>query len=177
MIVVMRHKRFVIINSIILLTSMSLLAYRYMGANNQPQPANVQVEDERSHIETYAKNYGGPEPPTSGPHSAPMPWQIYDNDIGDSNAIHNLEHGGIYVAYRYDLPAEQIERLKALFSVPSSRPGFSPTKVLVAPRSDNRSPIVVSSWKKNLKLDAFDEEKLVAYYTENLNKSPEAEQD
>src|SRR3989344_4041615 len=39
-------------------------------------------------------------PPTSGPHAAPAEWGISSVEIPDENAIHNLEHGGIWISYK-----------------------------------------------------------------------------
>jgi hypothetical protein len=84
-----------------------------------------------------------------------------------------MEHGYIYISYRPDLPAEQVSKIKALFLKPFSRDNFSPNKVIIAPRSLNDSPVILSSWTRSMKLDAFDEEKMVEYYLRNVSKSPE----
>ena len=111
---------------------------------------------------------------TSGNHDqAPLPWQVYDQEIPDAKVIHNLEHGGIYISYSPDLPADQIAKIKALFSKPYSRENFSPIKAIVAPRTANSSPIVMSSWKRSMKLEKYDEEKMVQYYLRNHGNAPE----
>jgi len=168
----MRNKRFIVINLIIVSLSAGLLLFRMMrpSAENPIRPS----DDSRAHVPYGTKRYVGTEPPTSGPHASPMPWQSYDADIDDANALHNLEHGGIYISYRFDLPAVQVDRIKSLFSQPSSRPGFNPVKILIAPRTPNQSPIVLSAWEKNLKLESFDEDKMVEFYESNVNQAPES---
>lgn len=111
---------------------------------------------------------------TSGNHDQqPLPWQVYSQEVPDANAIHNLEHGGIYISYKPDLPADQVAKIKSLFSKPYSRKNFSPIKAIVAPRAANSAPIVMSSWTRSMKLDKYDEEKMVDYYLRNHGQAPE----
>lgn len=135
------------------------------------RPGVAHADQGREHVND--KEYGGDEPPTSGEHAEALPWRVYDEEIKDVNAIHNLEHGGIYVSYNPSLDSEEVSKLKALFFEPFSRDGFEPNKVIMAPRAANESPIVVSSWQRSLKLDSFDEEVLADYYLRNVGKSPE----
>lgn len=138
---------------------------------NVERPGSVQADNGQQHV--ASKEYGGTEPPTSGDHSSALPWQEYTTEIRDDNVIHNMEHGGIYISYSPDLPAEQVAQLRALFFKPYSMAGFSPTKAIMAPRANNDAPIIVSSWKRSEKLQSFDEEKLTQYYLLNVGKSPE----
>lgn len=137
----------------------------------KPRPGIAHSDNGRQHVQ--AKEYGGDEPPTSGDHAEALPWQVYDQEVPDGNVIHNMEHGGVYISYRPDLPEEQKDKLKALFSKPYSNPEFSPIKAVVAPRADNKAPIVLSSWTRSLTLETYDEEKIIEYYLANIGKSPE----
>lgn len=48
-------------------------------------------------------NYNS-NPPTSGPHLSPAaPWGAYDVELDDRQAIHNLEHGGVWITYNCKL--------------------------------------------------------------------------
>lgn len=112
--------------------------------------------------------------PSSGPHYAqPAPWNAYDIEVPPETFIHNLEHGGVVIAYRPDLPQEQISMLKNLLFPPFSRQGFSPTKALLFPRTANTKPIQLASWTRTLDLDSFDEKTIVEFYLGNIGKSPE----
>jgi len=129
-------------------------------------------DDGREHVKS--KDYGdGPEPPTSGAHADPMPWGVYDRELPDVNTIHKLEHGGIYVSYQPDLPKEQVQAMKDLLFAPYADQGFKPNKVILAPRAANKSPIVVSSWRRSIKLDTYNKDAIVEYYLANAGKSPE----
>ena len=139
-----------------------------------PRPGIAQADKGSKHVETSKATKSSTDPPTSGDHDVrPLPWQNYDQEVPDANTIHNLEHGGIYITYRPDLPASQVAAIKSLFFAPFSKDGFTPSKVIAAPRATNSAPIVMSSWNRNMKLENFDEAKMVEYYQRNIGKSPE----
>jgi hypothetical protein len=137
----------------------------------KPRPGVEHSDNGRKHVQS--KEYGGEEAPTSGDHAEPLAWKVYDQEVPDANVIHNMEHGGVYISYRPDLPKEQIDKIKALFAKPYSNAKFSPIKAVVAPRSENKAPIVMSSWTRSESFQAFDETKMIEYYLANIGKSPE----
>ena len=146
------------------------------AANKKPQPprpGSAVADHGRVHVAQTAMQYSGGEPPTSGKHSEPIKWGVYSQELPDINVIHNMEHGGIYISYKPDLPKEQIEKINALFGAPFSKAGFRPSKALVAPRAANVSPIIMSSWNRELKFSKFDEQTMYDYYFRNIGKSPE----
>lgn len=77
-----------------------------------------------------SKEYGGDQPPTSGPHASPLSWGVYDTEVLNDTVIHNMEHGGIYVSYRLGLPKDQLEKLSKLLFEPFSNPEFQPAENL-----------------------------------------------
>jgi len=135
---------------------------------------NEQPDNGRGHVsQTEAPEYSGDEPPTSGEHGDPVPQQAYTAELPDYNTIHNLEHGYVYVTYRPDIPQEEIDKLTGLFFKPYSNEEFAPTKVIMAPRSSNKSPIVFSSWRRSMSFETYDEQQMKDYYLSNVSKSPE----
>jgi len=104
-------------------------------------------------------------PPTSGAHSAPVDFGVYEEELADENVIHNLEHGGIWISYK-DLDKEDIKKLE---DIGRKYPG----RTVVSPRSANDSTIAVASWGRLLKLDEVDVEQITEYVKQNVNKSPE----
>ena len=136
-----------------------------------PRPGAEQADHGREHVSS--KEYGGDQPPTSGSHANPVAWGVYDTEVRDDQAVHNMEHGGIYVSYQPDLPQDQIEKLKGLLSAPFSNPEFKPTKIVLAPRQANTSPIELSSWRRSESLASYDQKKIEEYVMRNLGKSPE----
>ncbi len=143
-------------------------------ANKPPEPPRPGVEQSdhgREHVDS--KKYGGDQPPTSGPHADPAAWGLYRTEIRDDEALHNLEHGGVYVSYHPDLPEDEVDKLKALLFAPYSDSEFQPRKIIMAPRDNNKAPIVLSSWLRSEKLENFDAEKIKEYVIKNTGKSPE----
>jgi hypothetical protein len=104
-------------------------------------------------------------PPTSGSHSEAAPWGFNVEEILDENAIHNLEHGGIWISYK-NLDEDAISTLKNIAKRNSA-------SVVVSPRAANDANIAVASWGRVMKLDAIDEEAINQYIRKNKNKSPE----
>lgn len=111
-------------------------------------------------VDSYNSN-----PPTSGPHAGPAPWGFSTEEIQDKNAIHNLEHGGIWITYK-NLDAESVTILENI-ARKNSR------SVVVSPREANDTNIAVASWGRLMKLDAVDERKINEFIRKNKNKSPE----
>jgi hypothetical protein len=91
-------------------------------------------------------------PPMGGDHD-PV-WQncdgrVYDKPLRNENAVHSLEHGAVWITYRPDLAAAQVDKLKGKVN------GTDYT--LMSPYPGLDAPIVLSAWGKQLKLqDASD---------------------
>lgn len=80
-------------------------------------------------------------PPSSGAHfSSPANWAIYDYEVNDRIFIHNLEHGGIWIAYKPSVPTDVVAELKEIVNT------FGGSKLVMAPRSANDADIAVVSW-------------------------------
>ncbi len=89
-------------------------------------------------------------PPAGGPHD-PV-WQnegFYTEPIGDENAVHTLEHGGVWITYQPDLPQEQVQQIQS--AVEGS------TCMLASPYEGLPSPVVASAWGKQLQLESADD--------------------
>lgn len=136
-----------------------------------PRPGTEQADYGREHVNS--KEYGGDQPPTSGSHASPLTWGVYDTEVRDDQAIHNMEHGGVYVSYQPNLPKDQIKELTSLLSAPFSDSKFQPKKIVLAPRVKNKYPIELSSWRRSEALTSYDQQKIEDYITRNLGKSPE----
>jgi hypothetical protein len=90
-----------------------------------------------------------PTPPVGGEHDpTPQTRGFYAVPVRNENAVHSLEHGAIWVAYRPDLPPDQVDQLRALANEES--------KVLVSPYGELPAPVVASSWGRQLWLDSAD---------------------
>lgn len=107
-------------------------------------------------------------PPVSGPHDGePADWGYYDQELPDIKAIHNLEHGGIWVSYQPEvLSNEQKEELKKLAKKYDQR-------LIVSPRAENDSKIAIASWRRSEKADSLNLDIVNQFLTTNVNQSPE----
>lgn len=171
----MSNKVFIALVTLLIIGSVGFLIVKKQTSPPVERPGIAQKDLGRQHVQGIESQPNvGAEPPTSGDHAfQPLPWQAYEQEIPDGSVIHNLEHGGIYISYRPDLPKEQVDQIKALFFRPFSKDRFTPTKAIMAPRSQNESPIVLSSWTRSMKLESFDAKKMEQYYRLNVGKSPE----
>jgi hypothetical protein len=109
-----------------------------------PFPAGLHVDGDV----TYAQ-----QPPVGGEHRAA--WQncgIYDNPVQEELAVHSLEHGAVWLTYRPDLPADQVEQLKGLVR--------GKTYTLLSPFPDQPTPIAASAWGVQLTADSADDPRL-----------------
>lgn len=167
----MSNKIFYGFVALLVLGTIGFVVIKNQSKPEVPRPGIEQADHGRKHV--ASKQYGEGEPPTSGDHASPIAWQVYQQEVSDDAVIHNMEHGGVYISYSSSLPADQVAKITAIFGAPFSRKGFSPSKAVVAPRTANDAPIIMSSWNRNEKLETFDEEKLVQYYLKNIGKSPE----
>lgn len=161
----------IVIGAIVIAFGGALVIGKINSPPEPPRPGIEQADHGREHVSS--KEYGGDQPPTSGSHANPVAWGVYDTEVRDDQTIHNMEHGGIYVSYQPDLSQDQIEKLKSLLSAPFSNSEFKPTKIVLAPRQANTSPIELSSWRRSESLASYDQKKIEEYVMRNLGKSPE----
>lgn len=104
-------------------------------------------------------------PPVGGTHNSA--WQncgYYDAPIASENAVHSLEHGAVWITYRPDLPADQIDTLRQLTE--------GQTYLLVSPFPDLPAPVVASSWNRQLQLQSATDPGLDAFIQE-FRQGPE----
>ncbi len=164
--------------SVIALLVVGFVGYFMVSSKKETpkQPTLGAQHDElgKNHVpEDTIVNYNS-NPPSSGDHYAqPAPKGFYNQELPDGNLLHNLEHGYIWVSYRPDLPTDQVQKLRSLFSQPFSDPKFQPTKAVVTKRSKNPAPISVASWGWTMNLNNFDQSKLEQFYLQHVSHSPE----
>ena len=113
------------------------------GVKTYPATTNKLVEGE--------VNYDR-EPPTNGKHS-PI-WQncgFYSEPVDSSPAVHSMDHGVVWITYRPDLPADQIEQL---------RPYGDEEYVIVSSYPDLPAPVVATAWRNQLYLEGANDPRL-----------------
>lgn len=113
-------------------------------------------------------------PPTSGPHyPSIVAWEIYEEPIRYEHLVHNLEDGGVVLYYQCEEACpELVAQLKSVVQpyvdegrhvvmVPN-QPSWTVNGDSTLHR-DIGVPIAVAAWRKLLKLDAFDAERITAF--------------
>ena len=126
---------------------------------NWTYPAGVHRTGQIAYTET---------PPVGGAHHAV--WQncgIYDVPIHEEHAVHSMEHGAVWITYRPDLAADQLQQLRTV-----GRDDF----ILLSPFPGLPAPIVLSSWNHQLKIDRADDSRIAAFisrYKNNPGSTPE----
>ncbi|MFN8494050.1 MAG: DUF3105 domain-containing protein [Caldilineaceae bacterium] len=107
-------------------------------------------------------------PPVGGPHNPA--WQncgIYDKPVANENAVHSLEHGAVWMTYRPDLPAAEVDKLRALIR--------GHDHGLLSPYQNLPAPIVISAWGLQLQVQSADDPRLPLFIKkyENGAQTPE----
>lgn len=174
----MSNKVFLALTAIMLIGAGVVIFNRQTARAPEPVIGQQHPEQSRDHIArgTPHAPYNS-DPPSSGPHysdaQAPALWGVYTQPVPDEAYIHNLEHGGVVITYRPDLPPEQLIKLQQLFAPPYSQKEFQPNRAIVTPRITNKSAIALAAWRYTLALDQYDEAQIKKFYLQHVGKGPE----
>lgn len=98
-------------------------------------------------------------PPAGGEHNAVwLNCGVYTEPQANENAVHSLEHGAIWITYDPEQVSDaDVETLK----------GYMPsTYALLSPYPDMDTPIAVTGWNSQLKVDSADDERITEFFTE-----------
>ena len=101
---------------------------------------------------TYAQ-----DPPAGGAH-APV-WLdcgVYDVPVRDENAVHDLEHGTVWITHDPELSDGDVDALADQL----------PANGIMSPREGLPSPVVVTVWGAQLQLDGADDRRLGLFLEE-----------
>ncbi|WP_328338108.1 DUF3105 domain-containing protein [Streptomyces violaceus] len=93
----------------------------------------------RNHV-TKAVKYAS-EPPVGGDHN--QAWMncngdVYTEELDNTNAVHSLEHGAVWVTYNADAKKADIDALAAKVK--------KTPYTLMSPMDDQKDPIMLSAW-------------------------------
>ena len=139
------------------------------------RPSTTTTRPQIAGVETFAVEAGHSEGAVSYPHVPPVggihnpvwqPCTFYDQPVPNEKAVHSLEHGAIWITYRPDLPADQIE---ALATLARSR------KDVLASRWDSGlpAPVVATGWGRQLRLESVSDPRLLEFVRLYANQGPE----
>lgn len=126
------------------------------------------IKDSEAH-EAYNSNM-----PSSGPHNEkPASWGISNEQIADETLVHNMEHGGVVVAYSPNLTNSELEKLKKVVASLPEEKKFNEVKVVLVSRQGNEKPIQLGAWTYTYSMDGVDEAKIKQFYLDHVDKGPE----
>lgn len=124
-----------------------------VGGQSDEEDLAADVQDyavSRGHVTTSVDYQQSP--PVGGPHHPVwLNCGIYDEPVPNEHAVHSMEHGAVWVTYRPDLPADEIEAL--VQEMPS-------TYAILSPYPGLDAPVVASAWGTELGLDGADDARL-----------------
>ncbi|MFJ3902178.1 DUF3105 domain-containing protein [Streptomyces sp. NPDC090025] len=139
--------------------------------DQQEAAAKAPIKDEKSwdakklgrnHVQTPVKY--PMTPPVGGDHN-PV-WQncngdVYDKAVNDTNAVHSLEHGAVWVTYNKKAAQGDLDKLKAkVKKTPYS---------LMSPLDGQTGAIMLSAWGKQVTVDGADDPRVDAFFTKYVN--------
>ena len=105
-------------------------------------------------------------PPTSGQHwsqlgVAPAPWGIKDTNLPNEVTTHNLEHGGIVIAYN-NLSTAEVDQLKTI--VRDLMSGGFPKVILEPYPKLTDAKVALTAWSWLYKLPSVDQTQIVRFF-------------
>jgi len=116
------------------------------------------------HIDSPAKGSYNTVPPTSGQHYnqpgvAPASWGIKDSTLPNEVTTHNLEHGGIVIAYA-NLTSAETDQLK---SIVRALMNGTYRKIILEPYPLTDAKVALTSWGWLLNLQSVDQIQIVQF--------------
>jgi hypothetical protein len=137
-----------------------VVAALYMQEASRPgESVSMMVSN---HIEY---NPGSPpvynsDPPTSGPHVQSVPqFKVYTEPMTKELQVHGLEDGGVIIHYKTGTDQATVDRLASIAGLylQQARPK---NHVILVPDPNLSHPIVLTTWRRIDRLDAFDEARI-----------------
>jgi hypothetical protein len=130
------------------------------------QVVGTKVQDlGNTHIPSGQRATYNSVPPTSGEHysapAAPAPWGIKDTTLPNEVTTHNLEHGGIVIAYN-GLSSGELDQLKGIVRQLLSS-GYP--KIILEPYPDLKdAKVALTAWTWIYKLQSVDQTQIVRFF-------------
>ncbi len=114
-------------------------------------------KETRLHKPNQTINYAQ-TPPAGGDHDPTwLNCGIYTQPVRNENAVHDLEHGAVWITYRPDLAAADVATLTTL--VKAKTKGY----LDLSPYPNLPTPVVASAWGVQLKLQSVSDPRLAQF--------------
>lgn len=95
-------------------------------------------------------------PPAGGEHHPQwLDCGVYTEPVPAEHAVHAQEHGAVWITYRPDLPAEEVEQLAAHYEDGSY--------LVISPHPELTDPVVLSAWGSRLTVDSATDPRIAEY--------------
>ena len=113
------------------------------------------------------------QPPASGNHyPSPLAPGVYPDGRLPGFWVHNLEHGYVVLVYKPPVSPALLDQFDAMErTFPKSKYGYA--KLVVVPYAEMTHPFAALAWDWRLWLDAFDRQKVLAFYRAHVDRGPE----
>lgn len=96
-------------------------------------------------------------PPVGGPHNPYwLRCGVYNQPVPNENAVHDLEHGAVWVTYRPGTSEHDVKTLEALAR-------FDPAYFLLSPYPGLPAPVVATAWGLQLQVRSADDPRLAEF--------------
>ena len=122
--------------------------------------------DHKTTVISYAES-----PPMGGPHApiwADCDGTVYPKQIANENAVHDLEHGAVWITYKPGLPADQLDVLTKLVA--------GQPYTLLTPYEGLKSNVSLQAWGYQLFVDSATDPRVEQFITAlrlNQKNTPE----
>lgn len=135
------------------------------------------------HVESNEDVEYNSNPPSSGPHCGVWgSWGVFSEEkpLSDCNFIHNLEHGGIVLAYRCPEGCEDIVSELETLRDSAMDPDCSVPRVIITPNDELDVVVAAAAWQRTWRGDCLDEpavtslKRFIAYNIGSRGIAPEA---
>ena len=135
-----------------------LIGFVVSSATPKVDPASISIAGLQTYSGLTANHVDGtvdyPQtPPAGGDHNGVwLNCGVYSEPVPNENAVHDLEHGAVWVTYDPTLVDSA--------GVDTLRSQLPDTFVVLSPYADLGSPVVASAWGNQVALDGVDDPRL-----------------
>ena len=158
-----RTRRFAWIGGGVAVAAVLALVITFVVSSAKPavDPASIAIADLKTYPGLTANHVDGTvdyamTPPAGGDHAGVwLNCGVYDQPVPNENAVHDLEHGAVWITYD---PAQVDEA-----GVSTLRSKLPDTYIVVSPYPDLGAPVVASAWGNQVLLDGPDDARLTEF--------------
>lgn len=157
-----RRRRFVLIpGGVIAAAIIVLVVVASSRSSTSDLPQGTQVFPELNHQHVVGTVHYNRTPPAGGMHNAQwLNCGIYTQPVPNTNAVHDLEHGAVWITYRPTLSSKGVSQLRQF--VLSHYDGTE-RYITLSPYPGLPAPVVASAWGAQIRLTRPSDPRLAAF--------------